>query len=83
MTTISTKGQVILPKVIRDQHHWSAGTRLTIEITPDGVLLKSIPLFPQSSVEAVFGLLPYAGKALSVDEMHDAVAAEARRRARD
>ena len=35
-TVISTKGQVILPKTIRDQRHWPAGTRLTVEDTPDG-----------------------------------------------
>ena len=27
-TILSTKGQFILPKAIRDQRHWAAGTRL-------------------------------------------------------
>ena len=27
-TTVSTKGQVILPKAIRDQRRWPAGTEL-------------------------------------------------------
>ena len=31
VTTLSTKGQVILPKVIRDKKQWSAGTRLIVE----------------------------------------------------
>lgn len=35
-TTVSTKGQVILPKAIREERRWRAGTRLTIESTPDG-----------------------------------------------
>jgi AbrB family looped-hinge helix DNA binding protein len=30
-TTISTKGQVILPKVVRDRWRWGTGTRLTVE----------------------------------------------------
>ncbi|WP_398473141.1 AbrB/MazE/SpoVT family DNA-binding domain-containing protein, partial [Tardiphaga sp.] len=30
-TLVSTKGQVILPKAIRDQRNWSPGTRLTVE----------------------------------------------------
>jgi AbrB family looped-hinge helix DNA binding protein len=34
-TTVSTKGQVILPKAIRDQRHWPAGTELMVEDTPD------------------------------------------------
>ncbi len=48
-TTLSTKGQVILPKAIRDQRHWDAGTRLVIENTEAGVLLTQAPIFPQTS----------------------------------
>lgn len=40
-TTVSTKGQVILPKAIRDQRHWPAGTELVVEDTPEGVLAES------------------------------------------
>lgn len=82
-TVISTKGQVILPKAIRDQMHWDAGTRLTVENTPDGVLLKSTPIFPASSVDALFGSMHYEEPALSVDDMNAAIAREAKRRARD
>lgn len=82
-TVISTKGQVILPKAIRDQRHWPAGTRLTVESTPEGVLLKPATIFPPMSVAAVFGSLAYAGKAKSIAEMDAAVAAEAKRHARD
>lgn len=81
-TTVSTKGQVILPKAIREQRRWSAGTRLTVEDTPEGVLLKPSPIFPETSVDEVFGSMR-AGRALSVEEMNEAVAREAKRRARD
>ncbi len=82
-TIISTKGQVILPKAIRDLRHWPAGTRLTVESTSDGVLLKPAAIFPPTSIEEMFGSLAYAGKAKSIEEMDAAVAAEAKRRARD
>lgn len=82
-TIISTKGQVILPKAVRDQRHWPAGTRLTVEDTPEGVLLKPVPVFPESSVDAVFGSLHYQGPALSIEDMDEAVSREAKRRARD
>jgi AbrB family looped-hinge helix DNA binding protein len=82
-TTVSTKGQVILPKGIRQRRRWEAGTRLTVEYTEDGVLLKAAPLFAPTEVGAVFGSLPFGGKAMSLAEMNEAVAAEARRRARD
>lgn len=82
-TVISTKGQVILPKTIRDQRHWPAGTRLTVENTADGVLLRPTPVFPPATVDGVFGSLHHDGAALSVEEMDAAIAREAKRRARD
>lgn len=81
-TVVSTKGQVILPKAIRELRNWPAGTRLTVEDTLEGVVLKPAPLFPETSVAALFGSLAYKGSAKSIAEMDDAVAAEARRRAR-
>ena len=82
-TVVSTKGQVILPKAIRDQRRWAAGTQLTVENTSEGVLLKPAPVFPAAAVEAVFGSLAYKGAAKTLEEMDAAVAAEAKRRARD
>jgi AbrB family looped-hinge helix DNA binding protein len=81
-TVISTKGQVILPKTIRDQRHWAAGTRLTVEDTPEGVLLKATPLFAQTEVSSVFGSLQHGGPALTLEDMDKAIAQEAKRRAR-
>ena len=62
-TTVSTKGQVILPKAIRQRREWAAGTRLVVEETPDGVLLKRAPAFAATRPEEVFGLLPHTRKA--------------------
>jgi AbrB family looped-hinge helix DNA binding protein len=81
-TVISTKGQLILPKVIRDQRGWPAGTRLTVEDTAEGVLLKAVSLFAQTTVGSVFGSLRHGGPALSLDDMDKVVAQEAKRRAR-
>lgn len=83
-TTVSTKGQVILPKSIRKHRRWDAGTKLVVEETAEGVLLKPAPLFEVTRIEDVFGCLPYKGKPKTLEEMDAAVAAEARRRhARD
>jgi len=79
-TTLSTKGQVILPKAIRDRHHWSAGTRLLVEDTKDGVLLRAAPIFPPTLPEDVFGSLRYTGEPKSLEQMDAGIAAEARRR---
>ncbi len=80
VTTVSTKGQVILPKLIRQLRHWDAGTRLIVEDTPDGVLLKRAPAFTATQPSDVFAMLPVNGAPKSLDEMDAAVLAEARRR---
>ncbi len=83
-TTVSTKGQVILPKAIREQRRWPAGTELVVEDTADGVLLKAAPAFAPTRPKDVFGSLVYKGPAKSVAEMKAGIAAEAKRRhARD
>lgn len=79
-TTLSTKGQVILPKAIRDQRHWTPGTRLVVEDTPAGVLLKAAPIFPPTTHEQVFGSVPHDGRARSLEEMEAAIPAEVKRR---
>ena len=79
-TIVSTKGQVILPKAIRQQRRWNAGTRLVVEDTPEGVLLRPVGLFPATKPKDVFASLPYAGKPKSLDEMEAGIAIEARRR---
>lgn len=80
VTTVSTKGQVILPKAIRQRWQWDAGTRLTVEETPDGVLLKQAPAFSSTQPNAVFGMLAFAGEPKTLEEMEAGILAEARRR---
>ncbi|MFV0300322.1 MAG: AbrB/MazE/SpoVT family DNA-binding domain-containing protein [Paracoccus sp. (in: a-proteobacteria)] len=80
ITTVSTKGQVILPKAIRTHRKWDAGTRLVVEETPVGVLLKRAPAFAPTQPEDVFGMLPVTGAPKSLEEMEAGVLAEARRR---
>jgi AbrB family looped-hinge helix DNA binding protein len=79
-TRVSTKGQVVLPKAIRDRRNWTPGTALTIEDRPEGVLLKASPSFAPTKVEDVFGRLGPVDRALTIEEMDAAVMAEARRR---
>ena len=79
-TTVSTKGQVILPKAIRRALRWEAGTRLTVENTPEGVLLKPEPVFAETRLEEVFGCLAYQGTPKTLEEMDAGVLAEAKRR---
>ena len=79
-TTVSSKGQVILPSALRQRRAWGAGTRLTVEETEDGVLLKPAPAFAETRPEDVFGALPYKGTPKTIEEMDAGVLAEAKRR---
>jgi len=77
MTIVSTKGQVILPKAIRDKRRWKPGTRLVIKETADGILLKAVPLFAPTRPEDVFGMLHRPGEqARTIEDMNDAIADE-------
>lgn len=79
-TVVSTKGQVILPKAVREERHWGPGTRLVVESTPEGVLLKPAPVFPPTRPEDVFGCLRHDGPPITLEEMEEAIQAELRRR---
>jgi len=82
-TTVSTKGQVILPKAVREQLNWGPGARLEVETLADGVILRRAVLFPPTRPEAVCGRLKAAGAARSIEAMDAAVADEAKRHAGD
>lgn len=79
-TRISTKGQVVLPKEIRDRRGWAAGAELIVEERPDGVLLRRAPKIAPTRVEDVFGSLGPVDRIVSIEEMNEAVLEEARRR---
>ena len=78
--TVSSDGQVLLPEAIRQALGWKAGTRLSVESTPEGVLLKPLPAFAETRLEEVFGMLAYRGAPKSLAEMDAGVLAEAKRR---
>jgi AbrB family looped-hinge helix DNA binding protein len=84
-TVLSTKGQVILPKSIRDEKNWAPGARLTVESTHDGVLLRQAERpFAPTTFDEVRGCLSGRGKSLTQEEIDQALRAAAKRRyARD
>lgn len=78
--TLSSKGQVVLPKHIRTRHNWQAGMTLELEETPEGLLLKTARPFPPTELDQVFGMAKARGRKRSLADMDAAVAAEAVRR---
>jgi AbrB family looped-hinge helix DNA binding protein len=76
---LSAKGRVTLPKSIRQSRRWTAGTRLIVEDTVDGVWLKAAPSFEPTRSDDIFGLLKVSGPPKTLEEMDAGVLAEALR----
>lgn len=73
-TRLSSKGQVIIPKAVREAHRWKAGQEFEVEDTDDGVLLRPADPFSETTLEDVAASLPYEGPPRSLEDMEDAIA---------
>lgn len=56
-TKLSSKGQVIIPKALRNTHRWEPGLELMVIDTGDGLLLKPKAPFAPSDLADVAGML--------------------------
>ncbi len=81
-TKLSSKGQIVLPKSVRDAQGWPPGTEFEVESRPDGVWLRTRSPFPRTDLNGVFGSVPYSGSARSIQEMDEGVRAAVARRHR-
>ncbi len=83
-TVLSSKGQIIIPKAMRDSRHWHAGTRLAVCDTPEGLLLKPVVVDQKTpltqGLASIRQRIAYAGPAVSIEYMNAAVLSEAARR---
>ena len=79
-TKLSTKGQVILPKNIRDSRAWKPGTEFTVEETGEGILLRPTSRFPQVDLDQVAGCLRVKGEPKTPQQMRVAIRREVMRR---
>jgi AbrB family looped-hinge helix DNA binding protein len=74
---LSSKGQFVLPKTIRDLHHWGPGTELLVMDTEEGVVIKPLKPFAATTFESPELSLVYKGNPLSLEDMDRAVSVEA------
>lgn len=72
-TSLSSKGQIVIPKAIREQHGWNEGTKFKIEETYDGILISPIKRHKPLRAEDVAGCLNYNGPAKTLKDMEDAI----------
>jgi AbrB family looped-hinge helix DNA binding protein len=77
-TRLSTKGQLIIPKEIRDRHGWDAGAELEIEDRGDHVVVRRVESLPETTLEDLIGCANYRGPRRSLEEMEAGIARGAR-----
>jgi AbrB family looped-hinge helix DNA binding protein len=81
-TRLSAKGQIVIPKAVRDRLQWREGADLEVIETASGVLLR--PLAPKRERITMEEFRrrhpPQPGPVLTVEQMNEAVMREARRR---
>ena len=80
-TKLSAKGQVVLPKRVRDAHGWKPGVEFIVETTPAGVLLRPKSGKRTGRIADLAGMLKRPGrKPVSLEAMDAAVADAAKSR---
>jgi AbrB family looped-hinge helix DNA binding protein len=72
-TKLSSKGQVVLPKSVRDARSWKPGTEFAVDEVSGGILLRPLRPFPSTSIAEVFGCLKYTGPAKTLRQMETAI----------
>lgn len=72
-TKLSTKGQVIIPKIVRLHQNWEIGQELIVVETEDGVLLKPKKPFLNTILKDVAGILKFEGKPKTIEDMDAAI----------
>ena len=55
-TRVTSKGQVVIPKPVREQLRWASGTQLAVEIMGGGAV-RLTPLEAEDSIDTLYGCL--------------------------
>ena len=78
-TRVSSKGQVVIPKSIRERLHLEAGATLSVGVENDAIVLhqvrKALRLPTESEIDAVAGCLKVGGPMPSRTDEDAAIAA--------
>ena len=72
-TKLSSKGQVVLPKAVRETLGWKQGMEFSIETSDEGVLLRPVRCFKLTTLREVVGSAGYTGKRVTAADMENAI----------
>jgi antitoxin PrlF len=70
---VTSKGQITIPKAIREHLHVQPGDRLKFFVHPDGTVV----ILPKLPITALRGLLRWEGPAATIEDMNEAIASGA------
>ncbi len=76
-TKLSTKGQVVIPKPIRDRLGWRSGATLEVEDRDECVVIRLQRGLQDTEVDDLLGCVDYQGPRVTLQEMDEAIAAGA------
>lgn len=62
---VSTKGQIVVPVEVRKRHGWEPGTKIVIEETDDGLVLRTI----DELIKATRGMFKNTGGKSMTEEL--------------
>lgn len=84
---VSSKGQLVLPKAVRDAHGLVAGSEVEVESVGDTIVLRPRQKRARKgkvyTLDEVAGMLKYDGPPVSIRDMDRAIDDEFRRRWHD
>jgi len=66
---LSSQGQLIIPKSIREELHWDEETELTLVPVGNGVMLQTPPKPGKRNLADLKGMLHYEGPPISIDTL--------------
>ena len=70
ITTMTSKGQITIPREIREHFHIKSGDKIDFVIKDDGTL-EIVPII--SNIKSLKGILPRPSKAILLKDMEKAI----------
>jgi AbrB family looped-hinge helix DNA binding protein len=65
-TRLSSRGQLVIPKVFRDAHGWAENTEFLVKESGTGLLLEPVVSEKNKSLTDIVGMLPKPSRKLSL-----------------
>lgn len=78
-TRLSSRGQIVIPKALRELHGWSTGQSFEVIDVGDKLVLRPKAVFPHTTVEEAYGCLSHEGPPVPVEDLSGTAALHRRR----